>query len=186
MTGSSPGGGLIRCFLLLPETGEAEWLSRLLCSPGIGERCPLLCEELGGGCVWGRLELFIRLTSSSVSSNWGAGSGPAPGAGQAVLEPQSGADWVDSVLMTLKVDKPCGLTDLFSASGSGCEPQMACLGTCSCAVVSLWLRLWLLHEITLGCVYFRVCTLGDRWRGGDGGPEGTVREGSARLSAEPL
>lgn len=51
VTGSSPGGGLILCFLFLPDTGDTEWLRRLLCSTGLGVRCLLLCEELGGGCV---------------------------------------------------------------------------------------------------------------------------------------
>ncbi len=51
VTGSSAGGGLILRFLFLPDTGETDWLRRLLCSPGLGERCLLLCEGLEGRCV---------------------------------------------------------------------------------------------------------------------------------------
>lgn len=187
VAGSSPGGGLILCFLFLSDTGDTDWLRRPLCSPGLGERCLPLCAELGGSCVFECVwtELFIRLTSSSASSNWGLGSEPRPGL--ATLELQSGAGVADSPLGTIRLDRLCWLTGLFSASVSGWEPQMVCSATCSCPVDSLWLRLWLLHEMTLwGCVYFSVCTLDDRWRGGVEEAAGTVRWGSARSSAEPL
>ncbi len=109
----------------------------------------------------------MRLTSLSASSNWELGSG---------LEPQSGTESVVSPLGTFRPDRLCGLTGLVSTSVSGCEPQMAFSGTCSCPVVSLWVRLWLLHEMTLwGCVYFSVWTLDDRWRGGVEEMVGTVR-----------
>lgn len=187
VTGSSPGGGLILSFQFLPDTGDTDWLKRLLCSPGLGERCLLMCEGLGGSCVWECVwtELLMRLTSSSVSSNWEPES--EPGSRLAVLELQSGADRVDSPLGTFRLDRLCGLTGLFSTCVSGWEPQSACSGTCSCPVVSLWLRLWLLHEMILwGCVYFSVRTLDDLCRGGVEERAGTVWWGSARSSAEPL
>lgn len=51
VTGSSPGGGLILCFLFRPDTGDTDWLRRLLCSVGLGVRCLVLWEELGESCV---------------------------------------------------------------------------------------------------------------------------------------
>lgn len=167
-TRSSPGGGLVLRFLFPPEAGDADWLRRLPCSAGLGRL--LLGGEPGGSCAreCASAELLMRLTSSSAASNLGPGS-----------------DGTDSPLGTFRLDSLGGPTaGLASASACGCEARAACPGACSGPVVSPWLPLWPLLEMTRwGCAYFSVWTLDDRWRDAAGDAAG--RE-SARSSAEPL
>lgn len=92
VTGSSPGGGLTLCFLVLPNTGDTDWLRRPPCSVGLDVRCLLLSAVCDS--VWA--ELVICPTSASVSSPWDMCSGRLP-----LL--QSGAGRGDSPLGTVRV-----------------------------------------------------------------------------------
>lgn len=57
VTGRSPGGGLTLCFLVLPDTGDIDWLRR-------PDGCLLLSSVCEGP------ELVMLLTSASASAPW--------------------------------------------------------------------------------------------------------------------